>query len=151
VPADATTLSFSALPGIARYQVEVEDEEGEPVFRGETPGAALALPRDVLRPGARYRWLVKGASAQGPARGEAEFSTLGEAEATARRDLRASLEGAEDAPSLALLAEVDRSLGLLREARDTFVRALEASPADRALRDAVERVDAQLRNLQPPE
>jgi len=151
VRTDGAILSFSALPGIARYAVEIEDEEGEIVFRAETPGAAVAVSPDVLRPGARYRWQVKGASAQGPARGEAEFSTLGEEEAAARKGLRSSLEGARDAASLALLAEVDRGLGLLREARETFARALEGSPGNEALRAAIERVDAQLRDLQPPQ
>lgn len=151
VPAEAAALRFSPLPGIARYTVEIDDEAGESVFRGETVDPVIAVPPGTLKPGARYQWLVRGASAQGPARGEAEFATLEANAAAARARLRTSLEGAEDAASLALLAEVDRGLGLLREARDTFARALEASPGDQALREAVERVEAQLRDLQPPE
>ena len=151
VVSDGAVLRFSALPGVAHYQVEIEDEEGELVFRAEIPGAAVAVSPEVLRPGARYRWQVKGASALGPARGEAEFSTLGKDEAAARARLRSSLEGATDTASLALLAEVDRGLGLLREARETFARALEGSPGNEALRAAVERVDAQLREPSPPE
>jgi hypothetical protein len=150
-PADSAVLGFSTLPGIARYEVEVENEEGEVVFRAETPGSVVAVAPGALRPGARYRWQVKGASALGPARGEAEFSTLDEEEAAARGRLRTSLDGAADTASLALLAEVDRELGLLREARETFVRALESAPANESLRAAIERVDAQLRDPQPPE
>jgi hypothetical protein len=149
--ADGAVLGFSTLPGIARYEVEVENEEGEVVFRAETPGSAVAVSPGALRPGARYRWQVKGASALGPARGEAEFSTLDEAESAARERLRASLDGAADAGSLALLAEVDRGLGLLREARETFARALESSPGNLSLRAAIERIDAQMRDAQPSE
>jgi hypothetical protein len=148
---DGALLGFSTLPGIARYEVEVEDEEGEVVFRAETPGPTVAVSPEALRPGARYRWQVKGASALGPARAEAEFSTLDEEEAAARQRLRASLEGTADAESLALLAEVDRGLGLLREARETFARALESSPGNESLRAAIERVDTQLRDPQLPE
>jgi hypothetical protein len=151
VPADSTTLRFSPVPGIDRYVLEIEDEQGESVFRAQSETSELLVPAGVLRPGGRYRWLVKGASAQGPARGEAEFSTLGAEEAADRRALRESLEGAEDAGSLALLAEVDRRLGLLREAREQFARALEASPGDEALRAAVEGLDERLREPQPAE
>jgi hypothetical protein len=151
VLSDSAVLTFAALPGIARYEVEVENEEGELVFRAESTGAVVSVRPDALRPGARYRWQVRGASALGPARGEAEFSTLDGEDAAARERLRSSLAGTADAASLALLAEVDRALGLLREARETFARALESSPGNEALRAAIERIDAQVRDPQPRE
>jgi hypothetical protein len=151
VLADSATLTFSPLPGIDQYQVEIEDEEGEIVFHASVRAGKVVVSPGVLRPGARYRWQVRGTSPEGPARGEAEFSVLDREAARDRRELRASLQGADDTASLALLAEVDRSLGLLREARETFSRALERSPGDADLSAAAGRLDVQMHPKHPPQ
>jgi hypothetical protein len=147
--ADAATLTFAPLGGIDQYAVEVEDEQGEVVFHARVRAGSVAVPPGVLRPGGRYRWQVRGASAEGPARGEAEFSVLDEAAAQARRALWASQSGAESAAALGLLAAVDDSLGLLREARESWSRALERSPGDADLAAAVGRIDALLHPTRP--
>jgi len=142
--AGATTLSFTALPGVGEYHVEIEDDRGETVFHATTPASQIRVSAGVLQPGRRYRWSVRGSSADGLARGEAEFRTL-DAEAAARRErFRASLAG-DDASSAALLAEVDRALGLLTQARDGFALALERAPTDAALKRALDDVEARLR------
>ena len=143
--AGSTTLAFSSLPGVTEYHVEVEDEEGETVFHVTTRGSAVPVSPDVLRPGQRYRWSVRGNSPEGLARGEAEFSTLDTEAVRARQQLRASPGLADDVASLALLAEVDRNLGLMQEARDGFARALERTPGDSALRQALDQVESRLR------
>ena len=78
------------------------------------------------------------------ARAVAEFVTLEEKPARARATLKASLDAAGDAPSLALLAEIDRGLGLLAEARDGFRAALARAPGDSGLREALEALERQL-------
>jgi hypothetical protein len=142
--AAATTLTFAALPGVNEYHVEIEDDLGDTVFHATTPASQVRVSPDVLQPGRRYRWSVRGSSAEGLARGEAEFWTL-DADAASRRErLHASLAD-DDASSLALLAEVDRGLGLLGAARDGFAAALAKAPTDAALQRALADVEARLR------
>ena len=59
----------------------------------------------------------------------------------ARAVLEESLEAGGDASSLALLAEIDRSLGLLVEAREKFRAAVARAPGDVALRQALDRLE----------
>lgn len=54
------------------------------------------------------------------------------------------MEKAGDSASLALLGEIDRSLGLLFEAWESFRAALERSPDDAALRAALEGAERQM-------
>ena len=149
--AEATTLRFSLAAGIAEYHVEIEDDEGETVFHVSTRGGEVLIARDVLQPGRRYRWSVRGGSAEGLARGEAEFSTLDADAAAARQRLRESMGSAEEAGGLALLAEVDRQLGLLLEARDGFARALERAPRSAELSAALAQIESRLREDEYPE
>lgn len=149
--AASAALAFSAAPGIVEYHVEVEDEEGATVFHATTRGSSVPVSPGVLQPGRRYRWSVRGSSSEGVARGEAEFITLDAEAAQARDRLRASVGEARDAASLTLLAEVDRSLGLLQEAHDGFTRALASAPGDDRLRQALAQVDARLREAAPEE
>lgn len=144
--AEATTLLFSLASGITEYHVEIEDDEGETVFHVSTRGGEILVARDVLQAGRRYRWSVRGGSADGPARGEAEFSTLDADAATARQRLRDSIGNSDDVAGVALLAEVDRQIGLLLEARDGFSRALERSPGTPELRDALAQIESRLRD-----
>lgn len=150
--ADATTLVFEPLAGVSEYHVEIEDEEGESVFHAGVRGPEVVVSPGILRPGRRYAWSVRAATSSGPARGEAAFATLDEPAASAREGLRRALAAATpDASALALLAEVDRGLGLLREARDGFARAVTASPGDAALRAALDRAQRRLAEQAPPE
>ena len=117
--ADSTVLRFMPAPDASRYRVEVETETGISVFHMETPSSMVNVARGILKPGAKYYWQVRTLDRIGQvARGAAEFVTLSAATARAREALKESLEVAGDSVSLALLAEIDRRLGLHVEARE---------------------------------
>jgi hypothetical protein len=142
---ESTVLRFTPIPGASRYSVEVETESGTTVFQVQTQSSTVSVSPGILKEGARYYWQVRTLDTVGQAaRGGAEFVTLEAEPARARATLKASLEAAGDAPSLALLAEIDRSLGLLAEARDGFRAALDRAPGDGGLRQALEAVERQL-------
>jgi hypothetical protein len=143
--ADSTVLRFTPIPGADSYTVDVETESGRMVFHGETQSATVSIPPRTLQPATKYFWRVRALDRSGQtARGAAEFATLSEETARARAALEASLEASADAASLALLAEIDRTLGLLVEAREKFRAAVARAPGDIALRQALDRLDEQL-------
>jgi hypothetical protein len=150
VLADEAVLRFSPVPGAASYRVEVEDEMAAVVFHAEVGSPSVRVSPGVLKPGARYFWVVRTLGTSGsPARGEAEFVTLAERAVAARAALREALRApAGDASALALLGEIDRGLGLLAESRDAFREAIAMSPQDEALREALGRVEGAL--AEPP-
>jgi hypothetical protein len=128
--------------------VEVEDDEGVVVFQVEVGTPSVQVSPGVLKPGARYSWVVRTLrGSRPPARGAAEFVTLAAGVAERRAALRRAL-ATDDPSSLPLLAEIDRELGLLIEARDTFRAALAVVPDDESIRDALQRVEAAL--AEPP-
>jgi hypothetical protein len=143
--ADSTVLRFTPLPDASRYRVEVRADNGARVFHVETQSPIASVPPGVLKPDARYSWEVRTLDRiPQVAHGAAGFVTLTAEIARARAALRESLQSAGDAPSLALLAEIDRSLGLLVEARDEFRAALGKAPDDPALRQVLDRLERQL-------
>ena len=138
-----TTLRFTPVEGAATYRIEVEDEQGRVVFSVQTTSAAVSLPSDVLQPGAGYYWTVRTIDRVGPqARAAAEFTTLRQDQAQAREELKRRLHEEGGVSSLALLAAIDRQLGLYEEALDGFRAALALAPDDEALKDAVNELDA---------
>ena len=140
--ADRTVLRFDPVAGAAKYKVEVEDERGAPVAEFETSEPAVAVSAGVLAPGRNYYWRVSSLDSAGPpARGAAQFVTLSEQNAVARRALRSRLESTGDPSSLALLAEIDRALGLMWEARETLREAARKAPEDPDIRSALERIE----------
>lgn len=143
--ADSTVLRFTPVPDASLYRVEVEAENGTRVFQVEAQSPTVSISPGVLKPGARYYWQVRTLDRIGQvAQGAGEFVTLSAQTAQARAALKEALEVAGDAPSLALLAEIDRSLGLLVEAREEFRAALAKAPGDVALRRALDRLEQQL-------
>ena len=143
--ADSTVLRFAPLPDATRYLVEVHTDAGTPVLREETRSPAVAVAPHLLQPGVRYRWEVRTLDRiPQVAQGAAELITLDADTARARAALKQSLDANGDVSSQALLAEIDRTLGLLVEARDEFRAALANAPADDALRQALARVEQQL-------
>ena len=137
-----TTLRFTPVEGAATYRIEVEDEQGRVVFGVQTTSAEVSIPADVLRPGTSYYWTVRTLDRAGPqARGAAGFTTLRHDEAQAREDLKRQLHEEGGASSLALLAAIDRQLGLYEEALDGFRAALARAPNDEALKDAVNELE----------
>jgi hypothetical protein len=132
--ARATILRFDRLDGDLQYRIEVLDRRGNLVFEVETKAATVTIPPDVLRSGARYAWTVRTVEREGPtARGQADFATLPARMAEQREALRQALTVEGDGAALALLAEVDWSLGLFAEARDELRAAVLQSPGDSLL------------------
>lgn len=141
---ESAVLSFSPVDG-ARYKVELEEENGRTILDVETESEVVGIPPGVLKPGRRYFWRVKTVERRGGLlRGEGEFATLGAEDIARRSAFKASVEKKGDAESLALLAEVDRRLGLLAEAREEFKAALALQPTSDALRRALEGVEKRL-------
>jgi hypothetical protein len=138
------TLSFEPLPGAASYKVQVEDEAGKVVFDEEVGAPTLTLPPDVLKAGGRYHWTVRSLAGAASVRGDADFSVPSPESLAAREALRRSLEGQDDADSLALLAEVDGRLGLVREAQRGFEAALAKTPSDATLQTALQGLERRI-------
>lgn len=129
---DHTVLHFDPVAAAARYEVEIEAPDATVVYRAESDASPVAVPAGVLQPGRDYRWLVRTRSATGFAlSGEGRFTTLAREAGAARERLRASLGTMDGA--VALLAEVDWTLGLWPEALDGFrsAGATDAVIADR--------------------
>jgi hypothetical protein len=114
--AGAATLRFAPVEGGGNYKIEVRENQENMIYAAETTTSAVILPSGVLQPGMRYQWKV--ALVGSLATGEAYFTTLPLRTAEAREALRRAVETEGGVDSLALLAEVDRCLGLLPEARD---------------------------------
>jgi hypothetical protein len=136
--ASAVVLRFRNVEGARRYRIEVGDGAGTVVYSTETESTKLSLPADALRPGMSYHWSVSTMNRPGPmAQGEAEFTTLDADTARAREELRLLVEKTGSEELTALLAGVDRELGLLAEARAELQSALRAAPMDTALAEAL--------------
>jgi hypothetical protein len=141
--ASRTILRFTPTPGAATYRVEIENEQGRVVFGLQTTSPEVAVPPTVLHAGTAYYWTVRTIDRSGAqARGSAGFVTLRDEEAKAREDLRRRLQQDGDASSLALLAAIDRHLGLQHEALEGFRAALARAPDDEALVEAVRELEA---------
>lgn len=144
-PADNVVLSFAPPVGERRYKLAVEDREGHTVFQVETGSTAVGVPPDRLKPGSSYYWAVRTLDSAGWAlHGESEFVTLSEEAAKARAALKETAESSADAAPWALLAAVDRRLGLALEALKDLQVALAKSPDDPGLGDALKELEKRL-------
>lgn len=144
VLAEEARLHFQPVTGAREYRIEVQDGQSRTVFQADTESSPVKVPAGMLQSGHRYWWTVHTLDRPGAvARGGAELVTLGADAARAREKAREVLE-AEGPGSLPLLAEIDRSLGLLREAREDLRTALESAPSDPALREALAELEMQL-------
>lgn len=143
--AGATVLRFEPAEGAGKYQVEVQDRHGNVVFATETAASPVKVPAGVLQSGVRYDWTVRTIERVGPvARGEADFVTLPARMAETREALRKTVERAGDRESLVLLAEMDRTLGMLIEARTELWAVLRGAPVDAVLLEALADVEHRL-------
>lgn len=143
-------LRFQPVSGAARYRVEVQDEQGWTVFQTNTETPMVKVPAGALRAGLNYQWSVQTLNRPGAvARGEATLVTLDEEASQAREEARKIL-AAEGPGSLPLLAEIDRSLGLLLEAREDLAAALDDKTDDPALREALAEIATQLEDEDDP-
>ena len=117
------------------------------IFAAETIASNVSIPAGLLRSGLHYHWTVRTIERVGPvAKGEAGFITLPADRAEAREALRKAVEKEGDGASLALLADIDQSLGMLLEARDGLRAALRDSPGDTALAEELATVEGQLKD-----
>ena len=133
IASEPVRFAFQPVKGASRYAVEVENTQGRVVMRREVAATELIVGAGTLAPGAAYHWTVQTLDKAGvAARGASDFTTLSEEDARQRDALRQSGGGQE-----ALLAEVDRRLGLYPEALRGFRAALVKQPAYRAIRRAV--------------
>lgn len=139
--AGAITLRFEPIEGREIYRVELYEHErnvmvsmsqGDMVFAVETTTSAATLPLGILQPGLRYQWTVR-TLVGSLIKGEAEFIALPLQAAEAREALRRAVEKEGSTDSLALLAEVDRCLGLLPEARNELREVVRGSTGTTAL------------------
>jgi hypothetical protein len=143
--ADATVLRFAPVADASRYGVVLEAADGTALFDTETRSSSVSVPPGVLQPGARYYWRVRTLDRIGQvATSTAAFVTLDAENARARAMLDAALRDGADASSLALLAEIDRTLGLLEEALARFQAAVARAPENVAIRQALARLERQL-------
>jgi hypothetical protein len=149
--AGATVLRFEPVEAGGKYKVEVQDGQGNVIFEIETTASTVTLPAGLLRPGRRYDWMVRTVERAGPAaQGKEELVTLSAPVAEQREALRKALISEGDGASLALLAEVDRSLGLLAEARDELRAAAQKAPGDALIAANLAQIERRLPYLQSP-
>jgi hypothetical protein len=142
---DAVVLRFAPVSGVARYRVGIEDQAGRTIFETDTQSSQVAVPAGTLSAGSHYRWRVETLdSVTAAVCGESEFATLSAQAIEQRVSFKIAVETRGDAESLALLAAIDRSLGLLLEARNEFRDALAKSPTDPALRQITEELKKEL-------
>ena len=146
VVARDSIFSFQPATQVTSYVIEIENSAGVVIHRVETPGPSVTVPRGILEPGATYYWEVQGlVSDATPPQCGAEFSVLTIEDEKRRAALKDAVEHSGDADSLALLAEVDLRMGLLREARNEFAAALGQSSTPAAIRSALVEIDALMR------
>jgi CHAT domain-containing protein/Tfp pilus assembly protein PilF len=150
--ADAAVLRFKPLENGGPYRVEIQNQEGQIVFRVDAEAPPVKVPSQVLLPGDRYGWTVRTLGRAGPvASGGADFVALSKDAARAREALHAALEKEGEGESLALLAEIDRSLGMLFEARQGLQAVQERSPGDASLAEELAAVERQLEDEEVPD
>jgi hypothetical protein len=143
--ADRTVLRFTPVPGLERYEVELKDDNGQTILKLSSDSSTASVRPGMLRPGSHYLWTVRAGNQTGETvSASAAFVTLSRDLESSRTALEGALSQAGDAASLALLAEVDRSLGLLWESREELRLAVEKSPKDAALRASFENVQRQV-------
>jgi len=139
-----TFLRFQPMPGAARYRVEVQDDQGRILFQTDTESPPVKMDAGTLPAGLSYRWTVRTLDRPGAvARGDAELVILDEDTARAREKARKILEP-EEPDSLPLLAEIDRNLGLLLEARESLRMALDGKPGDLRIQEALTGIETHL-------
>jgi hypothetical protein len=142
--ADSVTLRFEPAAA-ARYQVRIENDDGSTAYETQTASAQVVVPPAALRPGNRYFWTVRTVTAAGwSLYGSAEFRTLDADRVRDRDGFRKALGDPPDASSLALMAVVDRRLGLLAEAQAELRAAVQLSPGDAELARALADVTRQI-------
>ena len=149
--AGETVLRFDPVAATREYRIEVQDSQGRTVFRTDVESPPVKVPAGKLVAGLGYLWTVRTVDRPSAvARGEAELVILSETAAQARDESRKVL-AAEGADSLLLLVEIDRSLGLLLDARENLRAFLADEPGDPELWEALAEIEMRLEHEDDPE
>jgi hypothetical protein len=114
VLADATTISFDAIPDVQTYGVVIEDVHGKVVHSAKASEPSVAVPTGLLIPGKTYYWRISSLNDhQCSGQGEASFVTLKKEDADMRSALKLQVaKNPMDLSLLVLLTELDRRFGL---------------------------------------
>jgi len=127
----AVTLSFAPIDSATSYNVTLMDQNEDVVLTRQTSAASVDVPRNVVKPGAKYTWRVRAiGSGAVLAEGEAGFEAISQENVAERKSLAAALSEMKESDRLALLAAVDLQLGLFAEAVDELSSALRERPGD---------------------
>jgi hypothetical protein len=145
LPASAK-LSFQGVADASSYQVELVGEDENVLLDLRTESTDIVIPDGTVQVGKHYAWSVEALGPAGAiARNSAEFVTISGEDLERRAEFAKTTEGGADkALALALLADVDFRLGLLREARDGFLAALRLKPDETAIQHALDLVQSAL-------
>lgn len=147
VLADRVRLLFEAVPNTPAYTVEIADPAGERVFRAEVKNGPVEVPAGTLVAGVRYSFRIETSGRPGPeAVGRGSFVTLSDEVAREHLALEEALKKEGDAGAWALLASVNRDLGLLLEAKEASQAALALAPGDAGLLATLAGIERQLRS-----
>lgn len=142
--AGSVKLSFRKVTGADRYEVVLENDDGEQLLDERTASTEIIPP--ALQAGSHYSWSVRAFGAAGViTEDQASFVTLSEEQAKARQSFAEGLRrNVEPSLALALLALVDLETGLVREAIDGFQAALQLKTNDAAIRRNLDRARSAL-------
>jgi hypothetical protein len=136
--ADSVVLVFDPLEGVEKYGVEVEDGRGNCVFSTETATTRIAVSPGILKQGTGYYWQVRTlGEAQPSTVSYAAFVTVSEEQARLRNAFKSQVERSKDAANILLLAQMEISMGLRREACETLREALRIFPGNAEIENAI--------------
>lgn len=129
VLASNAVLSFKPVEGISKYKVDVEDEIGNSIFSVETSSTAITISPNIIKDGSVYYWRVRTLDQQKRSvHAEAIFETVTKENVKLRSTLKQQMEKQQDISLLMLLADLDRNLGLMKEACEEIQSAIKQYP-----------------------
>jgi len=135
VPADQAVISFGLFPDVGKYRVEVEDDAGNDVYSAVTPGSPVVLPPGILKPGRVYYLSVRTLETKRvSARADTIFAVITEEQAGLREALKLQADQSKGAADRLLLAQLEMTLGLQKEACASLKSALVLQPENAAIR-----------------
>jgi hypothetical protein len=136
--ASQVKLTYAPVPDVANYSVILQDSEETVLLRLSTTATSVDVPADMLKPGTSYAWRVRALGVGGLlGEGRASFVTMSKDALDRRTAFAEAMKSDEEPMRLALLAAVDRQMGLLAEACGELEHALELKPSDPALQQAL--------------
>jgi hypothetical protein len=147
VPAIASQvkLRYAPVPDVSNYSVILQNAEGTVLLRLSTTAISVDVPADMLKPGVSYAWRVRALGVGGLlGEGRASFVTLSKDDLDHRAAFAEAMKSEDESMRLALLAGVDRQIGLLADACGELEHALELKPSDPALQQALASAKAAL-------